>query len=419
MDFDSDGDGGRWPSDMEVYQTKKARKKSWSETSSGGESTPKQTTKKIRAKPNGSSRLDDDKQEEWKVIITLSNDKGHFHPVHVTKAIEKEIGKIKYAKLLNNRRILISAVNKKQQEMILKMSNLGGGKIKAHVPGMAAKLRGVISNVPLEMSMEDVKNEIQGGNVIEAKRFQINKGGVKSDSMTVLLVFEKVMPTEVQMGWIKYKVREYIPQPLRCFKCQRMGHTAQQCKWRQRCAKCGGEHDYGKCKKDAKLQCCNCGGEHSAAYAGCVVQKQAKEVQRYKVMNKVTYAEALKGIGNYENKQHRPVEYQENCNDNTRCVVPPNSDMRRYQPGRPAPPQQPCNHKCKVEENTMIVEKKTFIAFICKVVNVATRQERKSDRIKTVVEAAEEFLGIKDVKAEDIHSMLSTNNNDGGTQSGI
>ncbi len=44
-----------------------------------------------------------------------------------------------------------------------------------------------------------------------------------------------------------------------------------------RCAKCGGEHDHGKCNKDAKLKCCNCGGEHSAAYAGCVVQKQAKE----------------------------------------------------------------------------------------------------------------------------------------------
>lgn len=46
-------------------------------------------------------------------------------------------------------------------------------------------------------------------------------------------------------------------------------------------------------------------------------------------------------------------------------------------------------------------------------------QERKSDRIKTVVEAAEEFLGIKHVKAEDIHSMLSANNKDGRSQSGI
>ena len=41
------------------------------------------------------------------------------------------------------------------------------------------------------------------------------------------------------------------------------------------------------------LKCCNCGGEHSAAFAACVVQRQAKEVQRIKTINKVSYAEAL------------------------------------------------------------------------------------------------------------------------------
>ena len=57
---------------------------------------------------------------------------------------------------------------------------------------------------------------------------------------------------------------------------------------------------------------------------------------------------------------------------------------------------KPCCFKLilpAVEENTLIVVKKSFIAFMCKVVNVATRQESKSDRIKTAVEAAEEFLG--------------------------
>lgn len=422
MGYSSDGSDDGFPSDMEVSQTKKARKKSWSEASSGGENTPRQVNKKIKAKPKGSSRPDDDKQEEWKVIITLSNDKGHFHPVHVTKAIEKDMGKIKYAKLLNNRRILISAVNKKQQEMILKMSNLGGGNIKVHVPGTTAKLRGVITNVPLEMSVEDVKSEIKNGNVLEVKRLQNNKNGVKSDSLSVMIIFEKSLPCEVQIGWINYKVREYIPQPLRCFKCQRMGHTVQQCKWRQRCAKCGGEHEYGKCNKDTKLQCCNCGGEHSAAYAGCVVQKQAKEVQRYKVVNKVSYAEAIKNMGKYETKENKPTKCHENLNESAMhgAGLPQRLGKRRFQPGPvdtiPATTQQPCKHKCIVEENTLMVEKKSFIAFICKVVNVATRQERKSDRIKTVVEAAEEFLGIKDLKAEEIHGMLSTNN-DGGSQS--
>lgn len=153
------------------------------------------------------------------------------HPVQGTKAIERETGKLKYAKLLSN---------KKQWERILKLGSLDDRKITVHIPGMAAKLRGVISNVPLEMSTEEVKKDIQCRKMIEAKRLQTNESGVKSNSLSVLFVFEKLMPTEVKMGWINHKVREYIPQPLRCFKCQIMGHTAQQCKWRQRCTKCGG-----------------------------------------------------------------------------------------------------------------------------------------------------------------------------------
>lgn len=39
-------------------------------------------------------------------------------------------------------------------------------------------------------------------------------------------------------------------------------------------------------------------------------------------MNKVTYAEALKCIGISETKQNRPIEYQDNLNDNARCSTP-------------------------------------------------------------------------------------------------
>lgn len=57
------------------------------------------------------------------------------------KAIENEIGKIKLRK---KGEILISTVNKKQQEKIFKISHLDGGKIKVHVPRTIVKLRGVI-----------------------------------------------------------------------------------------------------------------------------------------------------------------------------------------------------------------------------------------------------------------------------------
>ena len=290
------------------------------------------------------------------------------------------------------------------------MTHLDGIRIKAHVPGMAAKLRGVITNVPLEMSMEEVKEEIKGGKVVEAKRLQTNKSGVKQNSLSVLLVFDKLMPAEIHIGWINYKVREYIPQPLRCFKCQRMGHTAQQCKWRLRCAKCGGEHEYGKCDKDAKIKCCNCGGEHSEAFAGCVVQRQAKEVQRIKIINKVSYAEALKAVNINGSKQTRINELNQNISSKlTECdTVPQRSGLRQFQPGKSVPQEKTCRHKCNVQEDTMLVNKKS------KVVNVAVQQEKKSDRIKIVVQAAEEFLGIKELKAEEIHAMLRASN-DGGS----
>ena len=85
----SDGEG--W-TDMETIQTKVARKKSWSEGGSEGESSPRQSVKKKKTITNGSSS--EEEKEEWKVIITLSDDKGHFHPIQVTKAIEKKWEKL-------------------------------------------------------------------------------------------------------------------------------------------------------------------------------------------------------------------------------------------------------------------------------------------------------------------------------------
>src|SRR4029434_6225058 len=77
------------------------------------------------------------------------------------------------------------------------------------------------------------------------------------------------------------------------------------CSGKPRCAKCGGEHEYGKCGNYAVLKCCNCGGDHSAAYGGCERQTEARKAQKYKITHRVSYAEALKKIEN-EKKDVRP-----------------------------------------------------------------------------------------------------------------
>lgn len=110
-----------------------------------------------------------------------------------------------------------------------------------------------------------------------------------------MLTFEEEkFPERVFVGYMSYEVKMYLPPPLGCFKCQKFGHGAAVCKRKQRCSKCSGEHEYGQCDKDSKLKCSNCGGEHSSAYRGCEVNKRMQEVQRLKVTQGLSYAEATK-----------------------------------------------------------------------------------------------------------------------------
>ena len=59
------------------------------------------------------------------------------------------------------------------------MEKLNGKKIKSHVPGVYARLKGVITGVPISMSTDDIKEHVKGGRVIETKRLIGRKGSKK------------------------------------------------------------------------------------------------------------------------------------------------------------------------------------------------------------------------------------------------
>lgn len=68
--------------------------------------------------------------------------------------------------------------------------------------------------------------------------------------------------------------------------------------------------------------------------------------------------------------------------------------------------QVQCTHKCTGKEDSFIVEKTMFGAFICKVSDEATKPD-KSHQIMTAVKAANEHLDIQKVTVEDLHEMLT------------
>lgn len=66
---------------------------------------------------------------------------------------------------------------------------------------------------------------------------------------------------------------------LQCKRCQRFGHSKNQCYRPHRCVKCGGDHPTVSCKKtpDTEATCVNCQEKHPASYKGCIKYKQYKQ----------------------------------------------------------------------------------------------------------------------------------------------
>lgn len=130
----------------------------------------------------------------------------------------------------------------------------------------------------------------------------------------------------------------YIPKPLRFFNCQRFGHTAKNCREQRRCARCGGDHEFGKCGGGVQPKCCNCGGAHNVAYVRCEMMKRENNFQKIKTERRITYAEAA------------------------RVAKEQNSNMIVYEEMR-AQEQQKCT-------NDMIyVEKRDLVTFIAGIIN--------------------------------------------------
>ena len=190
------------------------------------------------------------------------------------------------------------------------------------------------------------------------------------------------------IGYLSYAVKPYVLPPLRCFKCQKYGHVAALCKGKLGCGRCAGEHGYGKCEKGAKLKCCNCGGEHSSAYRGCEAHKRAAEVQKIKVSQGISYAEAAKKI---------PFPSE----------TPKKSEVGSNK-------IRPCGGCEKIKKDTLIVDKNDFVLFMVDVINCSAQTEKKTEKIKIIVRAAETHLGIKELGWEAIEGMLN-----GGWTSGV
>ena len=97
-------------------------------------------------------------------------------------------------------------------------------------------------------------------------------------------------PKKIKVGYLTVKVDLFVPNPLRCFNCNKFGHTNQRCKTRAKCQRCGKDKLEEQC--DGSQICSNCKGPHAASAKDCPVWKTEKEIQRIRVEKHISFPEA-------------------------------------------------------------------------------------------------------------------------------
>jgi len=88
---------------------------------------------------------------------------------------------------------------------------------------------GVIYNVPLDISTDDLLACLasQGVKFVKRFRFKSSDSSELKDSKYVFLQFFTAdLPGEVKIGYLFFRVKQYVPRPLQCFNCNRYGHVA-------------------------------------------------------------------------------------------------------------------------------------------------------------------------------------------------
>ena len=232
------------------------------------------------------------KSEEEQSITSLS-------PFIIEKQIESFIGTPKTVKKLKNKTLLVETTRRAQTENLLKVTKFFNMKVSVSEHRTLNTSKGIIKDRTLKGETEkDICEYLKSQGVIAVKRFTIKKDHEVIETNTLLLTFNSItVPKTLRIFYQFVPVDIYVPNPLRCFNCQRFGHHESDCPidYCSVCEKCGTggfHHLASACPNPVK--CVNCGLNHLSRSNVCEVWKKEKEIMKIKVTRNLTYLEARK-----------------------------------------------------------------------------------------------------------------------------
>ncbi len=213
-------------------------------------------------------------------------------PFAVQKGFQAVAGTLKSIKRLRDGSFLVECARKSQAMGLLKTTRFVDRPVRVSSHKALNSSRGVIRCRELSgMTEMEIKTELQEQGVVEVHRVTVKRDTEKVPTNTLFLTFNTPdLPKEITVGYLKVKVALFVPNPMRCFNCNKFGHTSQRCKVAAKCTGCGKDKHEGQCE-GPKL-CSNCNGPHASSAKDCPVWQKEKEIQRVRVEKRISFPEA-------------------------------------------------------------------------------------------------------------------------------
>ena len=353
------------------------------------------------------------KNDPWPKFIVLESkdDKRPLNkvsPFLISKAIEGMVGTTQQIRKLRSGALLVETKRKQQSVTLMMSKHLANIPIEASAHRTLNTCKGVIRDKQQDMKYmteEEITKELSDQGVKEVSRFMLRKDGKQIATNTYFVSFAAPRPPrDVTIGYYKIKVEPYIPNPLRCFKCQQYGHGQGTCKKDITCWRCGAVgHDGMDCKNPA--HCCNCQGDHVASSKECPIWKYEKQIQIIKYEKNIGYYEAKQLAGS------SPLQktYASVAKVNTRSTEC-QTELTWLKGAKPSltPKNKTTDQKKSQSVQTSVAEKQTKKTMIPSTDQRKT-SEKSSNSQKNAQKTTEKFSNVKE-KDEKNSSEISTQN---------
>ena len=275
-------------------KTKGKRQKPSTDTESDDQASQKPSTSQTRETLSKTSR--------FLVISSLEDNKSicSLSPFVIFKTIKSIAGEPKSIKNLKSGDLLVECERESHIKNLLKTTTFFDIKCQVKLHNTLNSSKGIVRCPALKgCTNEHIVEEMRDQGVLAVRRIQVRRDGQIRPTNTFVFTFNTPeLPKMATVGYLRVPVEVYIPNPLRCYRCQMFGHHEDNCNRPATCVNCGepqhDTEDSGRCTRTSK--CFNCSGNHAANSRDCQTWHKEKEIMKIKYTNNISFQEARQKV---------------------------------------------------------------------------------------------------------------------------